>query len=168
MTTTAPQASAIETGMPRSAVVAATAFALAGALRLTAATVQLDLSAGFAVFFFVVAAGQIGYGILVGIGARRATTTFTATAAMVLTLALVGLWLVATTATTPVYPLMTGPYPVDVIDLGTAVLELTSVVALCKSVPQPARRRVTWGLVGLVALAWLVWVAIVVTNGLLD
>jgi hypothetical protein len=168
MATTTPQVPTIGTSMPHSGVVAATAFALAGALRLTAATVQLDLSAGFAVFFFVVAAGQIGYGILLGIGAHRAMTTFTATAAMVITLALVGLWLVATTATTPVYPLMTGPYPVDVIDLGTAVLELTSVVALCKSLPQPARRRVTWTLVGLVALVWLAWVAIVVTNGLLD
>ena len=167
-TTTPTRLPAVATTLSRSAIVAATAFVLAGALRLTGAAVQLGLSSGFAVFFFVVAAAQIGYGVLLSIGSRRAMATLTATAAMVLTLALLGLWLVVTTATTPLYPLMTGPYPIDVIDLSTAILELTSVVALCRSLAQPARRRVTWTLVGLVAAAWLVWVGLVVASGLAD
>ncbi|HEX3589002.1 MAG TPA: hypothetical protein VHV74_05165 [Pseudonocardiaceae bacterium] len=168
MTTTTQPLSAASTSLSRSAVVAATAFVLAGTLRLTAASEQLGLSAGFAVLFFVVAAAQIGYGVALGRGTRRATATPVATAAMVITLALIGLWLVVTTATTPIYPLMTGPYPIDVIDLGTAVLEITSIIALCRSLPQPARRRVAWALVILTAVAWLVWGGIVAVAGLSD
>lgn len=167
-TTAPPRLSTVATEPPRSGVVAATAFALAGALRLTAATEQLGLSAGFAVLFYVVAIAQIGFGVLLGVGARRAMNTATATVAMVITLALVGLWLVATTATVPIYPLMNGGYPVDAIDLATAILELTSVIALCRSLPPPARRRVGWTLIGLVAAAWLIWVGIVAAAGIAD
>ena len=164
-TTAPPRLSTVATDPPRSAVVAATAFALAGALRLTAATEQLGLSAGFAVLFYIVAVAQIGFGVLLGVGARRAMHTSTATAAMVITLALVGLWMIATTAVVPIYPLMNGGYPVDAIDLATAILELTSVIALCRSLPPPTRRRVAWTLVGLVAAAWLIWAGVVVAAG---
>ena len=170
MATTAPlpPQSVSQANLPRSAVVAATAFVLAGALRLTAGAEQLGLSTGFAVLFFVVAVAQVGFGVLVGVGSRRASTTVVAVTAMVITLALVGLWMVATTATTPIYPLMNGPYPVDAIDLSTAVLELTSVIALCRSLPPQTRRRVGWVLVGLVAAAWLVWAGIVAAISLAD
>ena len=149
-------------------MVAATAFVIAGALRLTAASEQLGLSAWFAVFFFVVAAAQIAYGVLVSIGSPRATSAPAVFAASAISLGLVGLWLVATTATVPIYPLMNGALAVDVIDLSTALLEMIGVAALCKSLPQPARGRVTWTLVALVAAAWLVWVFVIVTNGLTD
>ncbi|HEX5119208.1 MAG TPA: hypothetical protein VFW65_28800 [Pseudonocardiaceae bacterium] len=166
--TAPPRLPALDIDLPRSAVVAATAFVLAGALRLAAGAEQLGLSSGFAILFFLVAIAQIGFGVLLGVGMRQAMSMIAATAAMVMTLILVGLWLVATTATVPIYPLMNGPYPVDVIDLATALLEVTSVVALCRSLPQPARRRVGWTLIGLVVAAWLVWVGIVATVGLTD
>jgi hypothetical protein len=169
MTTTAsPRVSAVPTGPPRSVVVAATAFLLAGALRLTTAAEQFGLDVGFAVLFFAVAAAQIGFGVLLGVGVRRATATPANVAAMVVTLGFIGLWLVATTATVPTYPLLNGPYPVDVLDLGSAVLEVTSIVALCGSLPRRTRHRVVWGLVGLVGAAWLTWVVLIVTAGLSD
>ena len=74
----------------------------------------------------------------------------------------------ATTAVVPRYPLLNGPYPVDVLDLGSAILEATAVVALCRSLPRQTRRRVVWGLIGLVSAAWLVWVVIVTVAGLSD
>jgi hypothetical protein len=160
------QLSAVRTSLSRSAIVAATAFVLAGALRLAAATEQVGLSVGFGVLFLIVAVAQIGFGVLVSIGSRRAMATPAAVAAMVITLAFLGLWLVATLSTVPLYPVMNGPYPVDVLDLGTAILEVTSVVALCRSLPQPTRRRVAWGLVGLVSAAWMVWSVITVVYGL--
>lgn len=164
--TAPPQLPATGAVLPRSAVIAATACVLAGALRLTAGAEQLGLSTGFAVLYFVVAGAQIGFGVLLGVGERRATVTPVAAAAMVITLVLVGLWLVATTATVPIYPLMNGPYPVDVIDLSTAALEVTSVIALCRSLPRPARGRVGWTLIGLTVAAWLVWVVIIAVAGL--
>ncbi|HEY1573272.1 MAG TPA: hypothetical protein VGG05_18160 [Pseudonocardiaceae bacterium] len=167
-TTAPPQLPAVTTNLPRSAVVAATACVLAGALRLTTGAEQLGLSLGFAVLFFVVAAAQIGFGVVLGVGARWATTTVAAITAMVITLGLVDLWLVATTATAPIYPVMNGPYPVDVIDLATAILELTSVAALCRSLPHPTRRRVGWGMIGLAVVAWLLWVGVIATLGLSD
>lgn len=166
--TTPPQLSAVETGLPRSAVVAATASMLAGTLRLTAGAEQFGLSSGFALLFLVVAVAQIGFGVMLSVGARRVMSTLVATVAMVITLALVGLWLVATTATVPIYPLMNGPYPIDVIDLSTAILEVTSVIALCWSLPQPIRGRVAWTLIGLVAAAWLVWAGVITAVSLSD
>ncbi|HEX3647387.1 MAG TPA: hypothetical protein VHV49_03110 [Pseudonocardiaceae bacterium] len=166
--TTSPQLSAVTADLPRAVVVAATAFVLAGALRLTAGAEQLGLSSGFAVLFFVVAAAQIAFGALLGVGAHRVRTTVVVVVAMVITLVLFGLWFVATTATVPTYPLMNGPYPVDVVDLTTAVLEVTSVIALCRSLPQPTRRRVAWTMIGLVVTAWLVWVGIITATGLSD
>ena len=62
-------------------VVAATACVLAGALRLTAGAEQLGLSLGFAVLFVVVAVAQIGFGVVLGVGARWATTTVAAVTA---------------------------------------------------------------------------------------
>jgi hypothetical protein len=165
---TTPELVAVRTSLPRTTIVAATAFVLAGALRLTAGAEQLGLSAGFATLFFVAAAGQIGFGVLLSVGSRRATAVPVAVAAMVISLAFVGLWLVATTATVPIYPLMNGALAVDVVDLATALLEITSVVALCRSMPQPTRRRVVWGLTGLVCAGWLLWAVIVVTTGLSD
>lgn len=166
--TTAPRLSALRTSLPRSTTIAAAAFLIAGALRLTAATELLGLSAAFAVSFYLVAAAQLGFGLLLATGTRPRPRLPVALTAMVLTLGFVGLWLVATTATVPIYPLMNSPYPIDVLDLGTAVLEVTSVVALCKSFPHPTRRRIGWTLVGLCAAAWLVWLAIIVTHGLTD
>ncbi len=168
MAATATPLPAVWTSVPRSTMVAATAFALAGVLRLTTAIEQVGLDVGFTVLFFVVAAAQIGFGLLLGVGNRRAATTPVLVTAMVITLAFVALWLVATTATVPLYPLLNGPYPVDVLDLGAAILEVTSVVVLCRSLPDGLRRRVVWGLVGLVAAAWLVWVVIVTMSGLSD
>jgi hypothetical protein len=165
-TTTSPELVSTRTTMPRTTVVAATTFLLAGTLRLTAGAEQFGLSLGFAVFFFTVAAAQIGYGVWLSAGSRRALSTPVATAAMIISLGFVGLWLIATTATVPIYPLMTGGFAVDVFDLGTALLELVGVVALCRSLPQPTRRRVALTLVGLVAVAWMVWVVIIVSNGL--
>lgn len=164
MTTT----SVVRTTLPRSTIVAAAAFIVAGALRLTAATEQLGLSTGFAILFYVVAAAQIGFGLVLSAGTRPTPPTPVAMAAMVVSLGFIGLWLVATTALVPTYPLMNSPYPIDVVDLGTAVLEATSVVALCKSMPQPTRQRVVWTLVGLIAAAWLVWAGIIMVRGLSD
>lgn len=165
-TTTSPELLAVRTTLPRTVVVAATAFLLAGTLRLTTAAEQLGLSMTFAVFFFVLAAAQIGYGILLSIGSRRAMSVPAAVTAMVLSLGLVALWLIATTSTVPLYPLMNGGFAVDVLDLGTSILQVTSVVALCRSLAQPARRRVTISLVSLVAAAWVVWVVIITVVGL--
>jgi hypothetical protein len=165
---TTPQLSAVRTSLSRPIVVAATGFVLSGALRLTTAAEQLGLDVGFLVFFCTVAAAQIGFGVLLGIGVRRMRTTPVVVAAMVISLAFIGLWLVATTATIPTYPLLNGPYAVDVMDLGAAILEATSVVALCGSLPRQTRRRVVWGLIGLVAAAWLVWGVIVTVAGLSD
>jgi hypothetical protein len=64
------------------------------------------------------------------------------------------------------YPLMNGPYPIDVVDLATAVLEAVSVVALSRAMPPATRRKVVWSLVGLVGAAWLIWVGIIASNGL--
>jgi hypothetical protein len=157
---------AVWTSLPRSTTVAATAFILAGALRLTTAIEQIGLDVGFTTLFFVVAVAQIGFGLLLGVGARRATATPVVVTAMVVTLAFVALWLVATTATVPLYPLLNGPYPIDVLDLGSAVLEVTGVVALCRPLAPQLRRRVVWGLVGLVAAAWLVWTVVVTVSAL--
>jgi hypothetical protein len=154
--------------MSRATIVAATAFVLTGALRLATAAEQLGLDTGFAVLFFAAAVVQIGFGVLLSVGSRRANSTPVLVAAMVITLGFVGLWLVATVATVPVYPLMNGPYPVDVLDLGTALLELTSIAAICRSMPQRTRRRVVWGLIGLVSAAWLVWAVVVAVAGLSD
>ncbi|HEX3589380.1 MAG TPA: hypothetical protein VHV74_07095 [Pseudonocardiaceae bacterium] len=165
---TTPQLSAVRTSLPRPIVVAATAFVIAGALRLTAAIEQLGLSAAYVVVFGVVAVAQISFGVLLAVGSRRATNTVVAVAAMVISLAFVGVWLVATTATVPIYPLMNSGFAVDVIDLATAILEVTSVVALVRSMPQPMRGRVKWTLIGLIAVAWLVWGIIIATNGLSD
>lgn len=165
---TTPQLSAVRTGLPRSIVIAATAFVIAGALRLTAATEELGLSAGFVAAFAIVAAAQIGYGVLLGIGSRRAMSTAVTVSVMVISLAFVGLWLVATTATVPIYPLMNGGFAVDVVDLVTAMLEVTAVLALGRSMPQPTRGRVKWTLIGLAGAAWLVWGVIVVLNGITD
>ncbi|WP_027943341.1 hypothetical protein [Amycolatopsis taiwanensis] len=164
--TASSQLSAVRTSLSRSVIVAATAFVLAGALRLTAAAEQLGVSVGFGVLFFVAAVAQIAFGVLLSIGGRRTTATPVAVAAMMITLVFIGLWLVATLSMVPLYPIMNGPYPIDVLDLGSAILEATSVVALCRSLPQPARRRVAWSLVGLVSVAWLVWSVIVVGSGL--
>lgn len=164
--TASPQLSAVRTSLSRSVIVAATAFVLAGALRLTAATEQIGLSVGFWALFFVAAVAQIGFGVLLSIGSRRATATPVAVAAMVITLVFIGLWLVATLSTVPSYPIMNGPYPFDVLDLGTAIFEATSIVALCRSLRQPTRRRVAWSLIGLVSAAWMIWSIIVVVSGL--
>jgi hypothetical protein len=162
------QLSTVRTSLPRPVVVAATAFVLAGALRLTTAVEQIGLDVRFTVLFIVVAAAQTGFGILLSVGVRRVRTTPVVVAAMVMSLAFIGLWLVATTATVPEYPLLNGPYPVDVLDLGSAILEAISIVALCKSLPQQLRRRVTWSLISLMAVAWLVWVVLVSVAGLSD
>lgn len=166
--TATPELSAVRTSLPRATVVAAAAFVLAGALRLTAAAEQLTLSKSLAVAFFVVAAVQIGFGLLLSSGWRRATTVPVAVTAMVATMAFIGLWLVATTSTVPLYPIMNGPYAVDVVDLGAAVMEVTSIVALCKSLPEKYRRRVMWSMVGLIAVAWAVWSVVVIMSGLSD
>lgn len=162
--TASSQLSAVRTSLSRSVIVAATAFVLAGALRLTAAVEQLGLSMGFWLLFFVAALAQIGFGVLLSIGSRRATATPVAVAATVITLVFIGMWLVSTLSAIPLHPIMNGPYPFDVLDLGTAILEVTSVVALCTSMPQPTRRRVAWGLVGLVSAAWMAWSIIVVAS----
>jgi hypothetical protein len=162
------QLSTVRTSLPRPIVVAATAFVLAGALRLTTAAEQIGLDVGFTVLFLAVAAAQIGFGVLLSVGIQRVRTTPVVVAAMVISLAFISLWLVATTATVPTYPLLNGPYPVDVMDLGAAVLEATSIVALCRSLPQPTRRRVVWGMIGLMAAAWLLWVVLVSVAGLSD
>jgi hypothetical protein len=166
--TATPELSAVRTSLSRPIVVAAAAFVLAGALRLTAAAEQLTLSKGLAVAFFVVAVVQIGFGLVLSSGWRRATTLPVAVTAMVVTMGFIGVWLVATTATVPLYPIMNGPYAVDVVDLGAAIMEVTSIVALCKSLPETYRRRVVWSLVGLIAVAWAVWSVVVVTSGLSD
>jgi hypothetical protein len=166
--TATPQRLAVRTSLPRSTVVAATAFVLAGALRLTTAVEQLGLDVGFAVFFLAVAVAQTGFGALLSTGGRRTATTPVKVTAAVITVGLIGLWLAATTAVVPRYPLLNGPYPVDVLDLGSAILEATAVVALCRSLPGQTRRRVVWGLIGLVSAAWLVWVVIVTVAGLSD
>lgn len=165
MTTTSPL-SAVRTSLSRPVVVAATAFVLAGALRLTTAAEEVGLSVGFGMLFLVAAVAQIGFGVLLSIGARRAMATPAAVAAMVITLGFIGLWLVASLSIVPLYPIMNGPYPIDVLDLGTALLEVTSIVALCRSLPQPTRGRVAWSLVGLVAASWMVWSIITVVSGL--
>lgn len=165
-TTAPPEALAVRTTVPRVTIVAATAFLLAGTLRLTAGAEELGLSAGFAVAFFVLAAAQIGYGVSLSIGSRRALSVPAVTAAMVISLGLVGLWLVATTTVVPLYPLMTGGYPVDVLDLGTTLLEIVGVFALCRSLAPPWRGRVALGVGIAVAVAWVAWVVVVVVNGL--
>jgi hypothetical protein len=162
------QLSTVRTGLPRPIVVAATAFVLAGALRLTTAVEQIGLDVVFTTLFIVVAVAQIGFGVVLSVGVRRARTAPVVVSAMVVTLAFIALWLFVTTATVPQYPLLNGPYPVDVMDLGSAVLEVTSIVALSKSLPQQLRRRVTWSLIGLMAVAWLVWGILVTVAGLSD
>lgn len=165
--TTAPQPlSVVRTTVPLSVVVAAAAFIIAGALRMTAATELLRLSPTFATLFYVVAAAQIGFGLALVAGNRPTPTTAVATTAMVISLGFIGSWLVVTTAMVPLYPLMNGPYPIDVVDLATAVLEAVSVVALSRAMPPATRRKVVWSLVGLVGAAWLIWVGIIASNGL--
>jgi hypothetical protein len=159
---------AVRTNLPRMTIVAASAFVLAGALRLTTAVEQIGLDVGFAVFFLAVAVAQLGFGALLSVGARRVMTVPVQVATMVVTLGLVALWFAATTAVVPRYPLLNGPYPVDVLDLGSAILETTAVVALCRALPARTRRRVVWSLVGLVSAAWLVWVVIITVAGLSD
>jgi hypothetical protein len=163
-----PQLLAVRSTLPRSTIVASAAFVLAGGLRLASASEQLTLSLGYAAFFLVVAAAQITYGVMIGGGSRRAAATPYAVTAMLISLGLIGLWLVATTATVPIYPLMNGSLAVDVIDLGSTLLEATAVFALCRSLPVSQRRKVVWTLVGLVATAWLVWTVIVTVTGLSD
>lgn len=165
--TATPPLSAVRTSLSRPVIVAATAFVLAGTLRLAASTEQIGLSVGFGVLFFVAAVAQIGFGVLLSIGYRRATATPVAVAAMVVTLGFLGLWLVVTLSTVPLYPVMNGPYPIDVLDLATALLEITSVIALCRSLPQPTRGRVAWSLVGLVSAAWMTWTIVAVVSGIL-
>lgn len=164
--TTTPLLPAVRTTLPRSVVVASTAFVLTGVLRMATAAEQLSLSGALAALFFVVAAAQIGFGLLLGAGVRRVTSTPVAFTAMLVTLALIGAWLVVTTTTVPLYPLMNGDFAVDVLDLAGAILELTAVVALCRSQPERIRPRVTWSLVGIVSSAWLTWVIIAVVSGL--
>jgi hypothetical protein len=166
--TTAPSPTLVRTTIPRSVIVAAAAFLIAGALRMTAATELLRLSPTFAALFYVVAIAQLGFGLALVAGTRPTPSTPVAVTAMVITLGFIGVWLVATTAMVPIYPLMNGPYPIDVIDLGTAVLEGTSVVALARSMPPATRRKVVWTLVGLIAAAWLIWIGIIVSHGLSD
>jgi hypothetical protein len=158
--------SVVRTTVPRSIVVAAAAFIIAGALRMTAATELLRLSPTFAVIFYLVAAAQIGFGLALVAGNRPTPTTTVATTAMVICLVFIGSWLVVTTAMVPLYPLMNGPYPIDVVDLATAVLEAISVVALSRAIPPATRRKVVWTLVALVGAAWLIWSGIIVSHGL--
>ncbi|HEX5406682.1 MAG TPA: hypothetical protein VFX16_30785 [Pseudonocardiaceae bacterium] len=162
------QLSTVRTSLPRPIVIAATAFVLAGALRFTTAIEQVGLDVAFPVLFVVVAAAQVAFGALLSIDVQRLRTTPVVVSAMVASLAFIALWLVATTATVPEYPLLNGPYPVDVMDASAAVLEAISIVALCKSLPQPTRRRVMWGMIILMAGAWLVWVVIISVAGLSD
>jgi hypothetical protein len=164
--TATPQLPAVRTTLPRSVVVAATAFVLTGVLLMATAAEQLSLSGALAALFFVIAAAQIGFGLLLGAGVRRVTSTPVAFTAMLVTLALIGAWLVVTTTTVPLYPLMNGDFAVDVLDLAGAILELTAVVALCRAQPERIRPRVTWSLVGIVSSAWLIWVVIAVISGL--
>jgi hypothetical protein len=165
-TTTSPEVLAVRSALPRTTIVAATTFLLAGAIRLTAGAEELGLSAAFAVAFFVLAVAQIGYGVLLTMGSRRALSAPAVATAMSVNLGLIGLWLVATTTTVPIYPLMTGGYPVDVLDLGTILLQIVGVLALRRSLPQSTRGRVTLVVGGLVAAAWLIWVVIVLHTGL--
>ncbi|HEX3647986.1 MAG TPA: hypothetical protein VHV49_06125 [Pseudonocardiaceae bacterium] len=164
--TTPPALPAVRTTLSRSVMVAATAFVLAGALRLTTSAEQLGLSLGLAALFFVVAVVQIAFGLLLAIGTPRLTTTPVAYTAMVITLGLIGSWLLVTTTTVPLYPLMNGDFAVDVLDLAAALLELTAIIALGRSLPERTRSRVVWSLVGLVSAAWLAWVVVVVVSGL--
>lgn len=157
---------AVRSTLPRSVTVAATVFVVTGALRLTTAAEQLGLSAGLAALFFVVAAAQIAFGLALAAGVPRMTSTPVAITAMVITLAFIAGWLVVTTSTVPLYPLMNGDFAVDVLDLAAAILELTGVVALCRSLPQQTRPRVVWTLVGMASAAWLLWVVIAVIAGL--
>jgi hypothetical protein len=161
-----PELSVLRTTLPLSVVVAAAAFIITGALRMTAATELLQLSPTFAVIFYLVAAAQLGFGLVLVAGKRPAPTTTVATTAMVICLGFIGAWLVVTTAMVPLYPLMNGPYPIDVVDLATTVLEAVSVVALSRAIPPATRRKVVWTLVALVGAAWLIWIGIIAWNGL--
>ena len=114
---------------------AALSFA-AGALHLLAGPVHLEQWWAYGLFFFVAAAAQAAYGLVLGTrgiegwGGWGAVRRRVYLAGIVLTLAIIALWVVSRTVGVPVGPEASEPEGIGVLDASSKLVEAALVLVL--------------------------------------